>query len=201
MATISLELIKELRESTGVGMNDVKQALDEAEGDREKAVEILRKKGLATRAKKAGRAAKEGVVEAYVHAGGKVGVLLEINCETDFVARNDDFKQLAREVAMHIAAANPLYVSVEDIAEEVIEKEREIAKEQALAEGKPEAVLEKIVEGRVAKFYQEAVLLNQPFIKDPSITISDLLGQSVGKMGENIQVKRFVRFSLGEHAA
>ena len=179
-------------------MMDVKSALEESGGDREKAIEILRKKGLAARAKRAERTASEGVVEAYIHAGGKVGVLLELNCETDFVARTDDFKNLAHELALHIAAANPLYVNVEDIPVEVIEKEKEIAKEQAKNEGKPDNILDKIIEGRVAKFYEEAVLLNQPYVKDPNKKIGDLISEAVGKIGENIQIRRFTRYSLGK---
>jgi elongation factor Ts len=198
MADISLDLIKSLREETGAGISDVKNALTEADGDKEKAVEILRKKGLAARAKKADRAAKEGVIDTYIHAGGKVGVLIEVNCETDFVARTDDFKQLVHDIAMHIAAANPLYVRTEDVPAEMIEKEREIALDQARTEGKPENIIEKIVDGRVAKFYEEAVLLNQPYVKENSLTINQILDQSVAKLGENIQIKRFVRFSLGE---
>lgn len=195
---ITLDLIKQLREETGAGMMDVKSALEESGGDREKAIEILRKKGLAARAKRAERTASEGVVEAYIHAGGKVGVLLELNCETDFVARTDDFKNLAHELALHIAAANPLYVNVEDIPVEVIEKEKEIAKEQAKNEGKPDNILDKIIEGRVAKFYEEAVLLNQPYVKDPNKKIGDLISEAVGKIGENIQIRRFTRYSLGK---
>lgn len=195
---ISLDLIKKLREETGAGMLDVKNALLEAKGDRGAALEMLRKKGLAARAKKMSREAQEGLIDAYIHAGGRVGVLLEVNCETDFVARTDDFKNLVHDLALHIAAANPLYVDVEDIPEEVIEKEKEIAREQARNEGKPENVLDKIVDGRIKKFYEEAVLFNQPFVKDPQISISDLITQAVAKLGENIKVKRFTRYSLGE---
>lgn|SRR3989338_2996065 len=192
-----LELIKKLREETGAGMLDVKNALSEAKGDRSLAIEILRKKGLAARVKKSERAAKEGLIESYIHAGGRVGVLVEVNCETDFVARTDDFKNLVHDVAIHIAAASPLYVKEEDISEEVIDKEREIAREQAAAEGKPEKVVEKIVEGRVKKFCEETVLLNQLYVKNPDITIGELLAENVGKLGENIQVKRFIRYTLG----
>ena len=195
---ISLDLIKKLREETGAGMLDVKNALLEAKGDRGAALEMLRKKGLAARAKKMSREAQEGLIDAYIHAGGRVGVLLEVNCETDFVARTDDFKNLVHDLALHIAAANPLYVDVEDIPEEVIEKKKEIAREQARNEGKPENVLDKIVDGRIKKFYEEAVLFNQPFVKDPQISISDLITQAVAKLGENIKVKRFTRYSLGE---
>lgn len=198
MAEITTELIKQLREETGAGMVDVKNALTESDGNREKAIELLRKKGLAAREKKASRATSQGLVESYIHAGGRVGVLVEVNCETDFVARTDDFKTLVKDIAMHIAASNPLYVKNEDVPTEVVEKEKEIAREQAKNEGKPEQVIEKIVEGRVQKFYDEAVLLNQPFVKNPDQKISDLIAQAIGKIGENIQIKRFTRFNLGE---
>lgn len=187
--------IKQLREQTGAGIMDVKEALTEAGDDVEKAVEILRKKGLAKQAKKADRAANEGIVESYIHAGGRIGVLVEVNCETDFVARTDDFKALAKEIALHIAASNPLYISSEDVPVEVIEKEKEIYKEQFA--GKPDDVIEKMLEGKIAKYYEEACLLNQPFVKDNDKTIGDLLGEATGKMGENIQVRRFTRFMLG----
>lgn len=187
--------IKQLREQTGAGIMDVKEALNEAGGDLDKAVEILRKKGLAKQAKKADRAANEGIVESYIHAGGRIGVLVEVNCETDFVARTDDFKALAKEIALHIAASNPLYVSSEDVPMEVIEKEKEIYKEQFA--GKPDDVIEKMLEGKIAKYYEEACLLNQPFVKDGDKTIADLLGEATGKMGENIQVRRFTRYMLG----
>lgn len=187
--------IKLLREQTGAGIMDVKEALEEAGGDNEKAIEILRKKGLAKQAKKADRAANEGIVESYIHAGGRIGVLVEVNCETDFVARTDDFKNLVKEIALHIAAANPLYISSEDVPNEVIEKEKEIYKEQFA--GKPDDVIEKMLEGKIAKYYEEACLLNQPFVKDGDKTIGELLGEATGKMGENIQVRRFTRFMLG----
>lgn len=187
--------IKLLREQTGAGIMDVKEALEEAGGDTEKAIEILRKKGLAKQAKKADRAANEGIVESYIHAGGRIGVLVEVNCETDFVARTDDFKNLVKEIALHIAAANPLYISSEDVPNEVIEKEKEIYKEQFA--GKPDDVIEKMLEGKIAKYYEEACLLNQPFVKDGDKTIGELLGEATGKMGENIQVRRFTRYMLG----
>ena len=177
---------------------DVKSALEEAGGDRAGAVDILRKKGLAARAKKAQRAANEGLVYSYIHAGGKIGVLVEINCETDFVARTEDFQALAREVAMHIAAAAPLYVTEEDIPTEALEKEREIARDQALNEGKPENIVDKIVEGRLEKYKQEVVLLNQGFIKNPDQTVGDVIADYIGKLGENIKVSRFTRYVLGE---
>ena len=195
---ISTELIKQLRLETGAGMLDVKKALQESDGDPIKAVEILRKKGLMARAKKAERAAKEGLIDSYIHAGGKIGVMLEINCETDFVARTDDFKNLAREISLHIAAAAPLYGDIDEIREETLAKEREIAMEQARAEGKPENVVEKIVEGRLKKYYEETVLLDQPYVKNPEQTIGDLLAEYVGRLGENIQIKRFARYVLGQ---
>lgn len=188
-------LIKDLREQTGAGIMDVKEALEEAGNDRDKAVEILRKKGLAKQAKKADRVANQGLVESYIHAGGKIGVLVEVNCETDFVARTEDFQNLAKEIALHIAASNPLYISSSDVPAEVIEKEKEIYKEQA--GDKPADVLEKMLEGKVAKYYEEVCLLNQPFVKDNTKTIGELLGEATGKMGENIQVRRFARFMLG----
>ena len=188
-------LIKELREQTGAGIMDVKEALEESGGDKEKAIEVLRKKGLAKQAKKADRVANEGIIESYIHAGGRIGVLLEINCETDFVARTDDFKTLAKEIALHIAAANPLYISTEDVPTEVIEKEKEIYKEQSA--GKPDDVIEKMLEGKISKYYEEVCLLNQPFVRDGEKTIGDLLGEATGKMGENIQIRRFSRFMLG----
>jgi elongation factor Ts len=187
--------IKQLREQTGAGIMDVKEALNEAGGDQDKAVEILRKKGLAKQAKKSDRTANEGIVESYIHAGGRIGVLVEVNCETDFVARTDDFKALVKEIALHIAASNPLYISSEDVPMEVIEKEKEIYKEQFA--GKPDDVITKMLEGKIAKYYEEACLLNQPYVKDSSKTIGELLGEATGKMGENIQVRRFTRFALG----
>ena len=192
---MSNDLIKELREQTGAGIMDVKEALEEAGGDRDKAIELLRKKGLAKQAKKADRVANEGIVESYIHAGGRIGVLVEVNCETDFVARTDDFKNLVKEIALHIAAANPLYISVEDVPAEVIEKEKEIYKEQA--GDKPDDVVEKMLEGKIQKFLEEVCLLSQPFVKDNEKTIGDLLGEATGKMGENIQVRRFARYMLG----
>ncbi len=188
-------LIKELRELTGAGIIDVKDALEETSGDKEQALELLRKKGIAKLAKKADRVAKEGIVESYIHAGGRIGVIVELNCETDFVARTEDFKALAKELALHIAAANPLYVSREDVPNEVIEKEREIYKEQSA--GKPDDVMEKMIEGKLAKYYEEACLLEQPFVKNPDKKISELISDSTAKMGENVQVRRFARFMLG----
>ena len=198
MAEITTQMIKELREKTGAGIVDCKKALVEAGGDIEKAVEILRKKGAAKAAKKAERATAEGAVFSYIHGGGKVGVLVELNCETDFVARNETFKELGHEITMQIAAMSPEYVSKEEVPAEVIEKEKEVLREQALAEGKPEHIVEKIVEGRLAKFYSEKCLLEQPWIKDDSKTIKDLITDYITKLGENIKVRRFARFEVGK---
>jgi elongation factor Ts len=188
-------LIKELRELTGAGIMDVKEALVEAGDDRDTALDLLRKKGMAKMAKKADRLAKEGIIESYIHAGGRIGALVELNCETDFVARTDDFKALAKELALHIAAANPLYVSREDVPAEVIAKEQEIYKEQSA--GKPEDVMQKMIDGKMEKYYEDSCLLEQPFVKDSGKKISDLIGESTAKMGENVQVRRFARFMLG----
>ncbi len=190
-------LIKELRELTGAGIIDVKEALTEANNDKDAALDLLRKKGVAKMAKKSDRLAKEGIVESYIHAGGRIGALVELNCETDFVGRTDDFKALAKELALHIAAANPLYVSREDVPEEVVAKEMEIYKEQAAGSGKPEDVVAKMMEGKLEKYYEEACLLEQPFVKDGGKKISDLIAESTAKMGENVQVRRFARFMLG----
>ena len=198
---ISAQMVKELRERTGAPMMDCKGALTEAGGDAEKAVELLRKKGLAKAAKKAGRKAADGVVASYIHAGGKIGVLVEVNCETDFVARTDDYQQLVKDVAMHIAAADPSFVRREEVTDEVLETERRLYREQALEEGKPEAVVDRIVEGKLKKFYGEAVLLEQPFIKDTDLTIEKLIAEKIGKLGENIQLRRFARFQLGGGAS
>ncbi|MBU0572970.1 MAG: translation elongation factor Ts [Candidatus Margulisiibacteriota bacterium] len=198
MAEISLDLIKSLREKTGCGMMDCKAALNETSGDTEKAIEILRKKGLASAAKRAGREASQGVVESYIHTGGKLGVLVEINCETDFVARNTDFTAFAKEVAMQIAAQAPLYVVKDDVPLEAIEHEKEIISEQAKQEGKPEKALEKIIEGRIDKYYQEVCLMEQPYIREPKKKVRDLLAELVAKIGENIVVRRFTRYQLGE---
>lgn len=188
-------LIKELRELTGAGIIDVKDALTEAGDDRDKALDLLRKKGMAKMAKKSDRLAKEGIVESYIHAGGRIGALVELNCETDFVGRTEDFKALAKELALHIAASNPLYVSREDVPSEVVEKEMEIYKEQSA--GKPEDVMEKMMAGKLEKYYEETCLLEQPFVKDGGKKISDLISESTAKMGENVQVRRFARFHLG----
>lgn len=195
---VTAEQVKELREKTGAGIMDCKKALAEADGDVDKAIEILRKKGMASAQKKVGRETKEGLIEAYIHPGSRLGVLVEINCETDFVARTDDFKQLARNIAMQIAAANPLVVRREELSPEIVERELEIYRTQARNEGKPDHIVERIAEGRLQKFYQEAVLLEQPYIRDTDMTVKDLLDQAIAKLGENIQVRRFVRFQLGE---
>ena len=198
MSNIPAKLVKELRERTGAGMMDCKKALAEAGGDIDKAVNLLREKGLAAAAKKAGRVAAEGVVSSYIHGDGRIGVLVEVNCETDFVAKTDEFKELVKDIAMQIAAAKPEYVRREDVPESVIEKEKEILKAQALNEGKPERIVEKMVQGRIEKHYKEICLLDQPFIKNSDITVQQLVNEKIAKIGENIVVRRFVRFELGE---
>ena len=198
MTTISAALVKELRERTGAGMMDCKKALTESNGDMDKAIDILREKGLAAAAKKEGRMAAEGLVEAYIHGGGRIGVLVEVNCETDFVARGDEFKQFVKDIAMQIAAAKPLYINKEDVPEDVLEHERQIFRAQALNEGKPEKIIDKMVEGRIEKFYKEVCLMEQPFIKDPDTTIKDLVIQKIAKIGEKISIRRFARYELGE---
>ena len=195
---ITAQMIKELRERTGAGMLDCKKTLTEVDGDMEKAIDLLRTKGLAKAAKKAGRIASEGIVGSYIHAGGKIGVLLEVNCETDFVARTDDFQDLVRDIAMHIAAVDPRFVRKEEVTEDVLERERAIFKEQALAEGKPAAVVDRIVEGKIGKFYGESVLLEQNFVKNPDVKVGEMVAEKIAKIGENIQVRRFARFKLGE---
>ncbi|WP_456447612.1 translation elongation factor Ts [Deinococcota bacterium DY0809b] len=192
-----LELIKKLRAATGAGMMDVKKALEEADWDADKAIQILREKGAVKAAKKADREASEGIVTDYIHHNKRVGVLLELNCETDFVARTDDFQQLGKDIAMHIAMAAPKYVSVDEVPAEELEKEKEIYRQAALNEGKPENIAEKIAEGRIKKYLQEVVLLEQPFVKDDKITVAELIQQAIGKIGENIKVRRFCRFELG----
>jgi elongation factor Ts len=198
VAEISANAVKELREKTGAGMMDCKKALTEAGGDFAKAEEVLRKKGLAAAAKKAGRIASEGAVASYIHMGGKIGVLIEVNCETDFVARTDGFQSLVKDLAMHVAAAAPQYVRREEVTAEVIEKEKEIARHQAREQKKPDAIIEKIATGKVEKFYEEAVLLDQKFVKDDKKKVGDVVTEAVAKIGENIQVRRFARFVLGE---
>ncbi|MCP9448520.1 MAG: translation elongation factor Ts [Nitrospira sp.] len=194
----SSQLVKELREKTGAGILDCQKALAENGNDIEKAVDYLRQKGLAAAAKKSGRETNQGLVHAYIHMGGKIGVLIEVNCETDFVARNDEFKTFVNDLALQVAAAKPLYVRREDIPKDLVEKERAIYEGQAKEMGKPPAAWPKIVEGKLEKFYQESCLLEQAFIKDPAITIKDLLAQKIAKIGENINIRRFVRYQLGE---
>ena len=198
MSTISASTVKELREMSGAGMMDCKKALTEASGDIEKAIDILRKTGMAKARKKSGRSAKEGIILPYIHPGAKLGVLLEINCETDFVANTDDFKNMSKDIAMHIAASAPMSVSREEIPQETLEREKEIYADQARQSGKPENIIEKMTEGRLNKFYQENVLLEQTFVKDPDKTVADLITETVAKLGENILISRFSRFQLGE---
>lgn len=195
---VDAKLVKQLRERTGAGMLDCKKALEEADNNLDKAIEILREKGLSAAANKAGRVATEGVVQSYIHAGGRIGVLVEVNCETDFVAMTDPFKDFARDIAMQIAAASPRYVSREEVPQEEIEKEKEILTAQALNEGKPEKIVAKMVEGRISKYYEEYCLMEQSFVKDPDKTISQLLNEKVSTIGENITIRRFVRYELGE---
>ncbi|HHJ52248.1 MAG TPA: translation elongation factor Ts [Caldithrix abyssi] len=198
MAEITAAMVKELRDKSGAGMMDCKRALQESEGDFDKALEILRKKGIAKAAKRAGREVNEGIVTSYIHPGSKLGVLVEINCETDFVANTDEFKQFAKNVAMHIAASSPLAVRREDLDAETVEKEKNIFREQALESGKPEHIVDKIIEGRLEKYFQEVCLLEQPYVRDPDKTIQDLLTETIAKVGENVNIKRFARFRIGE---
>jgi elongation factor Ts len=190
-------MVKELRDKTNAGMMDCKKALGETDGDMEKAVDLLRQKGLAVAAKRADRATSEGVVECYIHAGGKLGVMVEVGCETDFVAKTDDFKAFARDIAMHVAAVNPVAVSREDIPAELIEREKAIYVKQAQDSGKPENIIEKIVTGKIEKYISEICLMEQKFVKNPDLTVQDLLNELIAKMGENISVKRFARFQVG----
>lgn len=190
--------VMELRNRTGAGMMDCKAAMTEADGDLEKAAIILREKGIAAAGKKAGRVAAEGVVESYIHLGGKIGVLVEVNCETDFVAKGDKFRELCHDIAMHIAAANPTYVNESEVPAEEVEKEKEILRVQALNEGKPAAVVEKMIEGRIKKFYKDIVLMDQEFVKDSSKTIEQLINESIAQIGEKISIRRFVRYQMGE---
>lgn len=202
MAEITAGAVKSLREKTGAGMLECKNALSESGGNEEQAIEILRKRGLASAKKKEGRVAAEGAVGSYIHMGGKVGVLVEVNCETDFVARGEEFQQLVRDIAMHIAAAEPRYVTREEVPADALDKEREIARAQAKNDpknaNKPDQVIDKIVEGRLNKFYEEAVLLDQPFVKDPAKTVNELVVEKIAKTGERISVRRFARFKMGE---
>jgi elongation factor Ts len=195
---ISADAIKELRQRTGVGVMDCKKALAESGGNVDEAIDVLRKKGLAKAAKRAGRATAEGLIAAYIHPGGKIGVLVDVNCETDFVARTEDFQNLSKEIAMHIAAMNPIAISREDVPPEDIEKEKEILRAEAATSGKPEKVLDKIVEGRLEKYFTEQCLLEQAYIKNPDITVKDFIYDNIAKLGENITVRRFARYQLGE---
>jgi elongation factor Ts len=198
--TISAQQVKELREATGAGVLECRKALQQAGGDFDKAVALLREKGLAAAAKKAGREARDGIVELYSHGGGRVGVMVEVNCETDFVARTEQFRKFAHDLALHIAASSPRYLDVADVPAEELENERSIARNRALQEGKPEKIVDKIVEGRLEKFYQEVCLMRQPFVKDESLTVSDLLKQTISTIGENVIIRRFARWQLGEAA-
>jgi elongation factor Ts len=198
MTSITATMVKELREKSGAGMMDCKQALVECEADIDKAIDFLRKKGLATAQKRAGRAMTEGTVQSYIHMGGKLGVLVEVNCETDFVAKNEDFIAFAKNIAMHIAASNPLGVRPEDVPVEIVNREKEIYQAQALEMGKPENVVPKIVEGKMNKFFKDNSLLNQPYVRDPELSIEDLLNELIAKIGENITIRRFVRFQTGQ---
>ncbi|OGE79095.1 MAG: translation elongation factor Ts [Candidatus Doudnabacteria bacterium RIFCSPHIGHO2_01_FULL_46_14] len=198
MIKINSEQVKALREQTGAGVMDAKTALSESGGDVSAAVEVLRKKGVLKAGKKSDRATGQGLVESYIHGEGRIGVLLEINCETDFVARNQDFKALAHDLALHVAASNPLYVARENVPTDLVEKEKSIYREQIVAESKPANIIEKIVEGKLEKYFQEICLLEQPFVKDPDITIKELVNQKIATIGENIQIRRFTRYVLGE---
>ncbi len=198
MSTISATMVKELREKTGAGIMDCKGALAECDGDMSQAIDFLRKKGLATAAKRAGRAMTEGIIESYIHMDNKLGVLVEVNCETDFVAKNDDFKEFAKNIAMHIAATNPVGIRPEDIPEKTLNREKEIYRGQVLEMGKPEKIADKIVEGKMQKYFKESCLMNQAYVRDPDITIEDLLNEMIAKIGENISINRFTRFRIGE---
>jgi len=198
MSEISAAMVKQLREKSGAGIMDCKHALAECDGDLEKASDFLRKKGLATAQKRAGRATKEGAVQSYIHMGGKIGVLVEINCETDFVAKTDDFTAFVKNIAMHIAATNPVGILQEDVSPEVIEKEKEIYRAQALEMGKPEKMIDKIAEGKLNKFFKENCLMNQVYVRDPNMTIQDYLNDVIAKTGEKINIRRFARFQVGE---
>jgi elongation factor Ts len=195
---VSASMVKDLREKTGAGMMDCKKALADAGGNFEKAVDYLRQKGLATAAKRAGRIASEGRIGSYVHAGGKIGVMVEVNCETDFVAKTEDFQTFAKDIAMHIAASSPLYLRRENVPPDALEREREIFRAQARDAGKPEKIVEKIIEGKLEKFYSEVCLLEQSFVKDPDLTVQELLNGLIGKLGEKVEIRRFSRFQVAE---
>ncbi len=198
MAEITAAMVKELRQKTGLSMGECKKALVESGGDIEKAIDILRKKGLEAAAKKAGRTTAEGMVYAYIHPGSKLGVLVEVNCETDFVARNEQFQEMVKQIAIHIATAAPRFVSKDEVTPEVLEKEKEIYLEQAMAQGKPKNIAEKIVEGKLSKFYEENCLLEQPFFYDESVTVGQFLSQKIAEIGENMKIRRFARFEVGK---
>ncbi|MBN1882078.1 MAG: translation elongation factor Ts [Deltaproteobacteria bacterium] len=195
---ISAKMVKDLRDKTGAGMMDCKSALSEAGGDMEKAVDILRTKGLSKAAKRAGRAANEGVIGSYIHMGGKIGVMVEVNCESDFVASNEDFQAFVKDVAMHIAASSPLFVTKDEVPDEMLEREKDIYRAQAKESGKPDKVIDKIIEGKIGKYYTEVCLLEQPFVKDTDITVQDYLNNIIATIGENIIIRRFVRYQMGE---
>lgn len=198
MPEISATMVKQLREKSGAGMMDCKKALMESKGDIDSAIEYLRKKGVATAQKRSGRSLSEGTIQSYIHMGGKLGALVEVGCETDFVAKNEDFVAFAKDLAMHVAAANPAGIVPEDVPSEIVEKERDIYKSQALEMGKPENMVEKIAEGKLNKFFKENCLMQQPFVKDPDKSVADLLNEMIAKIGENLSIKRFVRFQIGE---
>jgi len=195
--TITTKMVKDLRDKTQAGMMDCKKALENTNGDMEKAIDLLRQKGLAVAAKRANRATSEGVIATYIHAGGKLGVMVELGCETDFVAKNEDFREFAKDIAMHIAAANPISINRDDVPEAVVTREKDIFIQQALESGKPEAIVEKMVTGKIEKFLAEVALLEQKFVKNPDLSIQDLLNALIGKMGENISIKKFARFQVG----
>lgn len=197
---ITSKIVKELRDKTGTGMMDCKEALVAAGGDMEKAIDYLRKKGMSAATKRSSKAAKEGVIAPYIHMGGKIGVMVELNCETDFVAKTEEFQALAKDLAMHVAAFNPTYVRSEEIPEDVLEREKNIYREQSAAEGKPEKIWDKIIEGKLKKYYEDVCLMNQKFVKDNNVTVADRVNALIAKTGENVMVRRFVRFLLGEDA-
>jgi elongation factor Ts len=201
MAEITAQIVKQLREKTGAGFMECKSALAEANGSLDEAELVLRKRGQAIAQKKASRATTEGLIGTYIHTGGKLGVMVEVNCESDFVARTDDFRELVHDISMQIAATDPRFIRKEDVTAEALEKEKEVARARALAEGKPEKIIDKIVEGRLTKFYEEVCLLEQPFVKDNTVTIGQLITSKIAKMGENIAINRFVRFKVGESAS